>query len=218
VDGTDAAHQAELGALREELALARRQLVEAQQLARIGSWEWDIPANTVTWSDELFRIYGYEPQSVEVGYERFVEHVHPEDRESVDARNTRCFETHEPFEDVKRVHKVDGKLFLMRTRGEMILDAAGKPLRMIGVCEDVTDHEMFAISEQRRRRAMEINDTVIQSLALATYTVESDPVEARRLVRQALEHCQRIVDELLIAADGPLEPGALRREEPASAG
>jgi len=209
----------ELAALRAELARSRQQLAEAQQVARIGSWEWDIVANDVTWSDELFRIYGLVPQSIDVSYGEFLDRVHPDDRESVNERNERCFATHEPFDDVKRVRKADGTIFLMRTRGEMIADADGNPLRMIGVCEDVTEHERFAIAEQRRRRAMELNDTVIQSLALATYTIDTEPPEAKRLVQQALEHCQRIVDELLVAADdGAVTPGTLRREQPASAG
>jgi PAS domain S-box-containing protein len=218
VSGTDTGHDAELAGLRADLARSRRQLVEAQQLARIGSWEWDIPANRVTWSDELFRIYGYEPGAVEVSYERFLEHVHPEDRASVGERNALCFETHEAFDDVKRVRKADGTLFLMRTRGEMVCDATGAPLRMIGVCEDVTEHELVEDAALRRRRAMELNDTVIQSLALASYALESDTAQARRLLHQALEHCQRIVDELLASDDGPVMPGMLRRQAPAAAG
>src|SRR6476661_3780970 len=180
--------------LESELDLSRRLLDDAQQLARIGSWEWDLATNVVTWSDELYRIYGYEPGSVEVSYEAFLGRVHPDDRASVDERNRRCFETHEPFEDVKRVVRPDGTEFPMRTRGEMVMGPDGEPVRMIGVCEDVTDEIRareadlrLAASEHSRRRAMDLNDNVMQSLVLARYRLTNEPEEARRSLDHAIE-------------------------------
>jgi diguanylate cyclase (GGDEF)-like protein/PAS domain S-box-containing protein len=126
-------------ALLEELQRSRRMLAAAQQLARIGSWEWDVAAGTVTWSDELFRIYGYEPGAFQPTYDAFLDHVHPDDRTSVNERNTRAFMEAEAFDDVKRIRRADGSEFLMRTQGEVLTDANGDVVRMIGVCEDVTD-------------------------------------------------------------------------------
>jgi PAS domain S-box-containing protein len=211
--------------LEAELALSRRLLADAQQLARIGSWEWDLATNVVTWSDELYRIYGYAPGSVEVSYEAFLGRVHEDDRASVDERNRRCFDTHEPFEDVKRVVRPDGSEFLMRTRGEMVLGEDGVPLRMIGVCEDVTDEihardadQVLAAAEQSRRRAVDLNDNVMQNVVLARYQLRTDPPEAERAMTAALAQCQRIVDELLALDVGAPAPGSLRRDEPTSAG
>ncbi len=121
-----------------ELRATRDRLAEAQRLARLGSWEWDIVANDVTWSDELFRIYGLRPGETKPSYAGFLERVHPDDRSSVDQRNHKAFADHQPFEDVKRCIRPDGAEFLMRTKGEVIADADGNPLRMLGVCEDVT--------------------------------------------------------------------------------
>jgi PAS domain S-box-containing protein len=211
--------------LEADLELSRRLLADAQQLARLGSWEWDLATNVVTWSDELYRIYGHEPKAIEVSYEKFLGLVHPDDRASVDERNRRCFETHEPFEDVKRIVRPDGTEFLMRTRGEMVMADDGAPVRMIGVCEDVSDeiHALEAsrqveVAEQRRRRAIDLNDTVIQSLVLARYRLATDPDEARRSLSQAIAQCQRIVDELLGDGDTPPAPGSLRRESPTGLG
>src|SRR4051812_16511443 len=83
--------------IEDELRRSEARLREAQQLARLGSWEWDIPANVVTWSDELFRIYGLAPQSFSPSYEDFLQRVHPDDRADVDARNHRAFADHQPF-------------------------------------------------------------------------------------------------------------------------
>src|SRR5882762_1868010 len=130
-----------LASSEAELTSARRQLGEAQELARVGSWEWDVPQNVVWWSDELFRIYGLEPRSILPSYEEFLTRVHAEDPESVDERNRQAFTDHKPFEDVKRIVRADGREILMRTQGEVICDDAGAPIRMVGICEDVTDRE-----------------------------------------------------------------------------
>ena len=79
--------QAQVRDLADSLARMRRKMADAQALARIGSWEWDIPANVVWWSDELFRIYGLEPGAVVPSYEGFLNYVHPDDRAAVDERN-----------------------------------------------------------------------------------------------------------------------------------
>jgi diguanylate cyclase (GGDEF)-like protein/PAS domain S-box-containing protein len=121
-----------------ELRRTKERLEESQRLARLGSWEWDIVNNEVIWSDELFRIYGLEPGEIEPTYERFLDRIHPDDRAAVDERNHKAFADHQPFEDVKRATRPDGSEFLMRTQGEVIVDADRHPIRMLGVCEDVT--------------------------------------------------------------------------------
>src|SRR3954452_20483416 len=154
-------------ALLEELERHRRMLAEAQALARIGSWEWDVPANRVSWSDELFRIYGYPPAAFEPSYETFLAHVHEDDRESVDARNHKAFADHQPFEDTKRVLKADGTEILMRTQGEVITGPDGAVLRMLGVCEDVTDR-------LRAQAAQTLLASIVETCNDAIYTITAD--------------------------------------------
>jgi PAS domain S-box-containing protein len=203
--------------LAQRLESARRQFADAQALARIGSWEWDIPANVVWWSDELFRIYGLEPGAIAPSYEDFLGRVHADDRASVDERNQRAFADHQPFEDVKRVVRVDGREILMRTQGDVVCDKAGAPLRMIGICEDVTDEVRARDAEQRlaaidalRRRAGEINDQVIQDLVVAGFHLDRDePAQAREALTAARRSAQRIATDLIL--DAGTEPGDLRR-------
>ena len=71
-------------------------------------------------------------------YESFLERVHPDDRASVEARGRKALAAHEPFCEVKRCTRPDGSTFLMSVQGEVIRDERGEPLRMVGVCEDVT--------------------------------------------------------------------------------
>jgi PAS domain S-box-containing protein len=202
--------------LAERLARAERQLAEAQQLARVGSWEWDVATGGVWWSDELYRIYGLEPQSVTPTYEDFLARVHPDDRASVDERNRRAFADHEPFDDVKRVLRAGGEEILMRTQGDVVCDAEGAPLRMVGVCQDVTDEirareaeRRLAAVEQARRRAGEINDEVIQSLVVAGFHLDrDDPGQAREALSAARRSAQRIATDLIL--EGGTSPGDLR--------
>jgi len=60
-------------------------LAEAQRLAHLGSWEWDIPSNTVTWSEVLYRIFGLEPEEFGGTYQAFLERIHPDDRAAIAA-------------------------------------------------------------------------------------------------------------------------------------
>jgi diguanylate cyclase (GGDEF)-like protein/PAS domain S-box-containing protein len=156
-----------VGALLEELRRSKEMLAAAQQLARIGSWEWDVAANRVTWSDELFRIYGHAPQAFEPSYQTFLDHVHPDDRDGVDARNHKAFADHQPFDDVKRVSRADGSIFLMRTQGEVITDGDGNVARMVGVCEDVTDRV-------RAEEAQALLASIVRSSNDAIYTLARD--------------------------------------------
>lgn len=215
--------QVRIAELEAEITGARRQLEEAQALARIGSWEWDIPRNLVWWSDELFRVYGLEPRSIVPTYEKFLAHVHPDDRDDVDARNRKAFEDHQPFEDVKRVVRDDdGREILMRTQGEVILSAEGEPLRMVGICEDVTDavrardaDRAEATAQALRHRAYQINDEIIQQLVVALMHLKRDERdEAMASVDAAHTRAQAIVDELL--GDEQPAPGDLRRDDPAA--
>ncbi|HEX3317490.1 MAG TPA: PAS domain-containing protein [Solirubrobacteraceae bacterium] len=210
-------------AAEAELAAARRQLVEAQRLARIGSWEWHIPADTVWWSDELYRIYGLEPGAIEPSYQQFLAYVHPDDRADVHERNRKAFTDHEPFDDVKRVVRADGAEVGMRTQGEVVVDEDGQPVRMVGICEDVTDQlrardaeRQLAASEALRRRASDINDEIVQGLVLATARLDAGDVEgAGGHLTETLACAKRIAGELIVGDDG-IQPGSLRRSRSAA--
>ncbi len=71
--------------MEDVLRKKERQLADSQRVARLGSWEWDIVTNKVTWSDELYRIFGLKPQESEATYDAFLNAVHPDDREKLDS-------------------------------------------------------------------------------------------------------------------------------------
>ena len=188
-----------------ELRRSREQLLEAQTLARIGSWEWDVAADKVTWSDELFRIYGLEPGAIEPCYEGFLSRVHHEDRESVDARNRKAFSDHEPFEDVKRVVREDGDVFLMRTKGEVISDDEGNPVRLVGICEDVTDEVRAEEADARLAALVTSSQDAILSHDVDGVITTWNPGAERLYGYTAEEAIGARVDMLLPAARAEAE-------------
>jgi PAS domain S-box-containing protein len=205
-----------------ELTIARRQLEEAQRLARIGSWEWDITDGSVWWSDELYRIYGLKPCSIEPSYEEFLNYVHADDRAAVDERNRRAFADHQPFEDVKRVVRADGRDINMRTQGDVVCDEDDRPVRMVGICEDVTDQlrareaeKHLAAADALRQRAGAINDEIVQRLVLAGAMLERGEVDqASEHLAETLARAKRIAGDLIVGAE-QVQPGDLRRSNSA---
>jgi PAS domain S-box-containing protein len=139
-----------LGAVLEErrradvqAAAALTALNEAQHIAHVGSWEWNIATDQVTCSDELFRIYGLEPGSQVVTFESFLERVHPDDRGFARETVERAYNTGRPFLFDHRIVLPDGGVRWTQARGRVITDAAGRPVRMLGTAEDVTERKQL---------------------------------------------------------------------------
>jgi len=140
-----------------EAALAKaeesgRALAESQRLAHIGSWEWDMAADRVWWSDELFRIYGVDRATFEASFDGYMAHVHPDDREHVALDVQRTLELRGNFEREYRVIRADGAVRTLQSRGEVVVDDDGRPIKMFGTCQDVTD---FRVAQERFRALLE---------------------------------------------------------------
>lgn len=115
-----------------------RALEEAQALSHLGSWEWDIATGTITWSDELYRIYGMRPQERPIGFEEFIGLIHPDDRKRVQDTIDTSFQTGRPFEFEHRIVLSAGDERILKGMGKTVVDKAGKPTRMLGTSQDVT--------------------------------------------------------------------------------
>jgi PAS domain S-box-containing protein len=138
----------------ELLRRSERQLREAQQIARLGSWEWDVTTNTVRWSDELYRIYGLQPHEFPASFEAFLERVHPDDRDSTKEAIETALRTHRPFSFHEHIVRADGVIRMLHSRGEIETDSSGQPIRLFGTCQDVTEvHEADEKLRQSERLA-----------------------------------------------------------------
>ncbi|WP_044254632.1 PAS domain-containing protein [Rhodopirellula sp. SWK7] len=121
-----------------ELRQSERRLKEAQKVAHLGNWDLDVRTNQFDWSDEVYRIFGLEPNSVDVTYDSFLEFVVAEDRPTIDdVYHTLANNGKAEFE--YRAIRQDGEMRWVSGRGEAYFSEAGEPLRMFGVVQDVTE-------------------------------------------------------------------------------
>jgi PAS domain S-box-containing protein len=116
-----------------------RQLAVAQQITHIGSWEWDVANNVVTWSDELYRIYGLEPGSCEITFEFFLARLHEDDRTAVQGHVRAALEHGGRFAYPERIFRPDGSMRQLDTIGEPVTNDQGRVVGLIGTCRDVTE-------------------------------------------------------------------------------
>ena len=167
-----------MSAEEERLARVERQLAIAQQITHIGSWEWDPATNEVTWSDELYRIYGLEPQSCVITFEFFLSRLHPDDRARVQREVGQALERGGRFEYPERVVRPDGSIRELATVGEGAVDGNGRVVGLIGTCRDVT-------AERRRDETIRLYADIVHhmQIGLAVWDV-GDPgdIDTVRLV------------------------------------
>lgn len=145
----------------KQLAQTTDSLLRAQAITHIGNWDWDIVTNSLAWSDEIYRIFGLEPQSFASTYPAFLDAVHPDDRQAViDAVNATVADSAVPYQIQHRVVRPDGNIRWVEEMGEVQHDETGKPIRMIGSVQDITEkklaEEALNDSEARLRQAQKM--------------------------------------------------------------
>lgn len=119
--------------------LVERTLAITERITHIGSWEWQLQANTVHWSDELYRIYGFAPQSRPITPDFFLSRVHPDDRDLVQGGVRQALERGGKFHWRERIVRPDGSVRLLDTVGEVL--ASQHATSLLGTCRDVTEEQ-----------------------------------------------------------------------------
>lgn len=113
-------------------------LQAALEAGQMGTWEWDVPTNEVTWSSELERLHNLEPGTFGGTFEAFQSDIHPEDRARVIARIQETLEKGKDYHVEYRLQLPDANIRWVESRGRVTRDESGSPLRMFGVCMDIT--------------------------------------------------------------------------------
>ena len=138
------------------LAESERALAEAQRLARIGSFEWDILADRTTWSQELFHIFGVKGRHRLASYKTWMELIHEDDRAMVEATIQHAQRTCEAYSFVHRIVRPDGHLRTVECHGTVEVDSGGKPIRIAGTAKGkiraVRTRHPFCFGRARRAR------------------------------------------------------------------
>lgn len=136
-----------------ELRLANQSLANAQRIAHVGSWSRDIASGRVVWSDETYRIFGYEPRSLDPSLDLLMASVHRDDRGKLSAAIEASLRNHTDYVIEHRIVRPDGSIRHVREQGEVSLDSDGQVLRLEGVILDITEIKAreLALNEARLR-------------------------------------------------------------------
>jgi PAS domain S-box-containing protein len=111
---------------------------QAERMAHLGFWQWDVAVNQVTWSEELYRIYGLDPAGFPASFEAYLERVHPDDRVRVRETVRAALETQQPFRFEERVVRPNGQVRHLHSWGSISTDPHGKVALLFGTCLDMT--------------------------------------------------------------------------------
>ena len=125
----------------EELRRSESSLTEAQRIAHLGNWGWDIQTNELLWSDEIYRIFGLVPQEFDATYQAFLDRVHPDDRDRLTRSVEEALGNLKPYRIEHRIVLPDGSERVVHEEAKVSFDAAGKPVRMVGTIQDITERK-----------------------------------------------------------------------------
>jgi PAS domain S-box-containing protein len=154
--------------LEQEVAQRTASLTEAQRIAHLGNWEWDIVNDTLSWSDEIYRIFGLVPQQFGATFKTFLQAVHPEDRQLVEDGVREALEEGRAYSLEHRILLPDGTVRHVHEHAEEIRGEDGQPIRMLGTVQDITERkraeEKIRDSEARYRGIFEYAEDIIYLL------------------------------------------------------
>ena len=149
----------------KSLEESEKGLAEAQKMARLGNWDWNIITNELQWSDEIYRIFGREPQEFDATYDAFLSYVHPEDKDYLDNAVKEAFNG-KPYSMDHRIILPDGEERIVHEQGEVTFDEKNNPVQMRGTVQDITELKKAEEKIQMLASAVESSDDAIVTKTL----------------------------------------------------
>jgi PAS domain S-box-containing protein len=196
----------------DELRRSRERLAEAERVAQMGSWEWDITNDQTTWSEGMFQIHVLNPEEHDHSLGGWQQRIYPDDREPATRSVERALAERSSFAFEYRVIRGDGRVRTFRSRGDVVVDDAGQPIRLVGIAQDITDAKLTQEALQHASSDLERRATELQRLALRTATepqvAPRTPLTPRqqeilRLIAQGLTNAA--IAERLVITEGTVK-------------
>ena len=207
---------AELERVQAELAAKNAQLEEAQALAHVGSWEINLQTGRGTWSDESYRILGLEPGECEPTVESYLTFVHPDDMEVVKAAREKVLADFQPFAFEHRLVLRSGEVRFTAVNGKVVFDGENRPVRVVGVSHDITEHKQTVELRASKEAAEAANRAKSEFLANMSHEIRTpmngvqgmlelaldtdlnpEQAEYLRMARSSADALLRIIDDIL---------------------
>ena len=201
----------DITALRlSEAAQAReaRQLAEAEEMASVGSWEIDLATWAATWSENLYRLYGLDPGLTMPSFDAFRRLLHPDDEEETVRVIREGIDAHDVVEFECRIIRPDGEIRTFVHRHHVMRDAAGRPVRIVGMGQDVTAQHLEREALLRLKTIVEASDDAIIGIA-TDGTVESWNGGAERATGWTSEDMIGRAISDVVAPEAPPKPPTL---------
>lgn len=154
----------------DRLRRSERRLATAQQIAHVGSWEWELATGRIRWSDEMYRIHGMPNGDEPMTAERYLEALHPSERGELQKLLAERLKNPMPFEQEQRLTRPDGSVRHIFYRGDILVDAQGEPVSLIGTAQDITSRKQ---AEEHLERLLRDRERIMETIPDILYECDA---------------------------------------------
>lgn len=157
--------------IEETIRKREESLARAQRVAHIGSWDWDLLTNTVSWSDEMYHIYGVSKDEFAPALEAALRFTHPDDLSKVNQSLKVALKEHTPLSIDFRIIRPDGRVRIVSGQSEVYSDEEGQAVRLVGTVQDITERK---VAEELLRENQELSRSAFDHAAIGMALVSTD--------------------------------------------
>lgn len=192
---------------QSDIAIQKSQagLAFAQRIAHVGSWEWDLIKGTLTWSDEVYRIFGVSPANFKPSNAAFLEMLPPEERPGVRRSILKAIEGEAPYDIEHHVNQPGGTQRAVREQAEIFRDENGRPVKAAGSVQDITEMKEAQREREALTRTLAAKNEELESIIYASsHDLRSPLVNIQGFSWELARDCSRI-GEMIRDANVPIE-------------